>query len=571
VPLQHFPLLDFAQVRAQYNATYSWSAAALNVDSLGNVIQNTQARQISADFNFEKLYNKIPYLRKINQGRRTTTTTRRQTTRPERPGQEGDEKKKEARDPGAIERLFIRPLMALRKAKFQYSENLGSVIPGFTPKPRFFGIDRSWSAPGTPFILGWQPDQAWFDESILPENNWITDNIFLNQEVLTNNTKKWNASVSIEPFQDFRLEVSMDYSFTENHSEFFKKANPDSPFEHLAPREVGSFNISYFALNTLFDQDIGTLFQKFEETRPVISQRVGDPNSSHEFDGDAYTAGFGKYQRDVLIPAFISTYADIAPNDVKLDIFDLAPKPNWQLTYNGLSKVPLFKDIFSSVSLTHGYRSTLSINNYNTDFDYAPNDPAVNLNNVTGDFYSRYEIPAIIVNEQFSPLLAINIKTRNGVSLRVDMNKTRNLSLSFTDYQLNETKRTDYVVGFGYQLKNVNIPFLQGKRSKSRRRNDPEPDPDAPGSAKKGNDMEIKFDLQFSDNVSLIHKFDTELEEQASRGTKQLRISPSIDYEVSETLTLRFFFDYNRTEPYTSRSYPITNINSGVTVRFALQ
>ncbi|MDH3648950.1 MAG: cell surface protein SprA [Saprospiraceae bacterium] len=585
LPFQHFPLLDFAQVRAQFNTTYGWSAAALNVDSLGNVIQNTQTRQISGELNFEKLYNKIPYLEKINQGSRQNTRSGSNTNRqlPSRSDQQGDQgqEKKDARDPGAIERLFIRPLMSLRKAKLQYSENVGSVIPGFTPGTRFFGMDRDWDAPGTEFILGFQPDDAWFDEAVLPENDWITDNIFLNQEVLLNNTKKWNASLSVEPFRDFRIEVNWDYSFTENHSEFFKKTDPNGPFQRTAPREVGSFNISYFTLGTLFEQDIEGLFDQFGETRKIISQRIGESGSVHAFDGEEYTAGFGKYQRDVLIPAFIASYADISPQSVDLNVFDLAPKPNWQLTYNGLSKIAIFKDVFSSVSLSHGYRSNLSVNSYNTDFDYLPSDPVVNTNEVTGDFYSRYEIPAIMITEQFSPLLGLNIKTRNDISLRVDMNKTRNLTLSFTDYQLNESKRTDYVIGFGYRIKNVSIPFLQpkqNKRSRSRRDQQQEQeenqDPNAPGGtdkARKGNDMEINFDFSFSDNVSLIHKFDTDLEAQASRGTKQLRISPSIDYDVTESLTLRFFFDYNKTTPYTSRSYPITNINSGITVRFTLQ
>ncbi len=585
VPLQHFPILNFAQIRAQYNASYGWNAAALNVDSLGNVIQNQASRQISAELNFEKLYNNIPYLKKINQGKRTTTrgnTNRQLPSRNSKNAKNDDKKKKPARDPGVVERLFFRPLMLLRKAKLQYSENLGSVVPGFTPTTKYLGLSQDWNAPGYEFILGFQPNDQWFRDAVKPENNWITDNVFLNQEVLLTKTKKWNASVSIEPFKDFRLEVNWDYTFTENHSEFFKKTGPDVPFQRLTPRDVGSFNITYFALNTLFETDIEALFDKFGETRKVISQRIGDPSTVHDFDGSEYTSGFGKYQRDVLIPAFISAYTKTDPQTVETDVFNIKPRPNWQLNYNGLSKVPFFKDIFSSVSLSHGYRSNLSVNSYNTDYDYVANtlNPIYNQNASTGDFYSRYEIPALNITEQLAPLLGLNIRTRNDISLRVDMNKTRNLAFTFTDNQLNETKRTDYVIGFGYPLKNVNIPFLQfgNKKNKrqSRRSQEEEQEEDQDGNnpggnRKKGNDMEIKFDFSFSDNVSLIHKQDTDLDPQASRGTKQIRISPAIDYAMSETLTLRFFFDYNRTIPYTSQSFPITNINSGITVQFALQ
>ncbi len=579
-PLQHFPVLDFAQVRGQYQASYSWNAAALNVDSLGNVIQNTANRQVTADLDFVKLYNKIPYLQKINGTSRARINTRNSRQLPTRnQNQQADDKKeKKDREPGAIEKLLFRPLMMLRKVRLSYAENLGSVVPGFKPTTRFLGMDQGWNAPGVPFILGFQPDDQWFSDAILPQNDYITDNVYLNQEVFLSKTKKWMGAVSIEPFRDFRLEVNWDYNFVENHSEFFKVADPALGFERLAPRDVGSFTISYFSMNTLFENDIEALFTRFEDTRPAVSQRIGLEGSIHQEDGAEYTEGFGRLQRDVLIPAFIASYTGISADEVKLNVFDIVPRPNWQLNYNGLSKVAFFKDIFQSVSLSHGYRNTLTVNSYNTDYDFVPNDPAQNINDVTGNFYSRFEIPAISINESLQPLLGLNIKTRNDISLRVDMNKSRNLALSFTDNQLNETRRTDYVVGFGYTLQNVFIPFLYSKtkrrqRSRKDQKNEATADAQSPGSKKKvnGNEMELRFDFSFSDNESLIHRFDTEIDPQASRGTKQIRISPAIDYDVNDNLTLTFFFDYNRTEPKTSRSYPITNINSGITVRFSLE
>jgi len=68
VPLKQIPFLDWMTVEASYNSNYSWSAAALNLDSLGNVIQNGNGRQLNADLNFEKLYNKSKYLKKISSG-----------------------------------------------------------------------------------------------------------------------------------------------------------------------------------------------------------------------------------------------------------------------------------------------------------------------------------------------------------------------------------------------------------------------------------------------------------------------------------------------------------------------
>lgn len=578
VPLQHFPVLDFATIKATATSSYGWNAAALNVLDLGNVIQNQQSRTLSGDFNFEKLYNNIPYLRKINRtNSRSTGRSRGTTNRPPRnQGDDDKDRKGGDRDPGGLERLFIRPLMALRRARFQYSENLGTVVPGFMPSIDYFGMGRNWTAPGYEFVLGFQPDDEWFNTAIRPENKWISESVFLNQEVILNKNKKWNAQLSIEPFDDFKLEVTWDYSFTENHSEYFKKARPDADFARLAPRDVGSFNITYYTLGTLFNSDVEGLFTAFEQNRSTISQRVGETGTQHPKDGGEYTFGYGKYQRDVLIPAFISSYAKIPASEVKLDIFNQIPKPNWNLTYNGLSKVPFFKDIFSNVSLSHGYRSTLSVNSYNTDYDYtgAPD----NFNEVTGDYYSRFEIPDITIQEQMSPLLGLNVKTRNDVSLSVNMNKSRNLSLSFTDYQLNETKRTDYTASFGYIIKDVYIGFLQPKSKKRTQRSqrdqqEEDPDGDNPnqgGKAPKGNNMEIRFDFSYGDNELLLHRFDTEKKQESTRGSKQIRISPSVLYDLSETLSLRLFVDYNRSQPYGGPP-PITNFNSGVTIQFALQ
>ena len=577
VPLQHFPVLDFAQIRGQYQASYSWNAAALNVDSLGNVIQNTANRQVTGELDFVKLYNKVPYLKKINGSARAGSNTRNRQL-PSRNEKKEDRDAKKEREPGALEKIIFRPLMMLRKARVTYSENLGSVIPGFKPTTRFLGLDNNWQAPGTKFILGFQPDDQWFQDAVKPENDWITDNIFLNQEVFLTKAKKWNAALSIEPFRDFRLEVNWDYNFVENHSEFFKVNEIGTPHQRLAPRDVGSYTVSYFSLKTLFDEDIEKLFTNFENTREVISQRIGQQGTVHTEDGDKFTEGFGRLQRDVLIPAFIASYTGTDPKDVKLNVFDIVPKPNWQLTYNGLNKVPFFKDIFQSFSLTHGYRNALSVNSYNTDYDYVPGDKGLNTNDITGNFYSRFEIPAISITEAFQPLLGLNVKTRNDMSIRVDMNKSRTLDLSFTDNQLNENRQTNYVLGFGYKIQNVFIPFLYSKakrkqRTRKSQKKEANEDAQAPGRQKQvnGNELEFRFDFSFSDNASLIHRFDTEIEPEASRGTKQIRISPAIDYDVNDNLTLTFFFDYNRTEPKTSRSFPITNINSGITVRFSLE
>ena len=118
------------------------------------------------------------------------------------------------------------------------------------------------------------------------------------------------------------------------------------------------------ALNTLFKdglENVEALFDLFESNRTVISQRLGV--GTHGMDGTDYTEGFGRTQQDVLVPAFISAYTgkDVNSFDQDWSLFKVFPRPNWTLTYNGLNKLPWFKDIFQNVSLTHGYKSRLQV------------------------------------------------------------------------------------------------------------------------------------------------------------------------------------------------------------------
>jgi len=59
-------------------------------------------------------------------------------------------------------------------------------------------------------------------------------------------------------------------------------------------------------------------------------------------------------------------------------------------------------------------------------------------------------------------------------------------------------------------------------------------------------------------------------ESERTRGDRQIRVSPSIDYTINSQLNLRLFVDYNRTIPYTSQTFKNTNVEGGLVVRFSL-
>jgi cell surface protein SprA len=351
-------------------------------------------------------------------------------------------------------------------------------------------------------------------------------------------------------------------------------------------------NISFMAVNTLFDDsrsDIIALFKTFEENRKIISKRIGTGQHDSLALAKDYTRGYGRTQQDVLIPAFIAAYTKQSASSIGLDIFKTIPRPNWRVSYNGLSKVGFFQDIFQSFSITHGYKATLSLNRFNTGLDYLTEtspipDPSAKpedrdtLNPLNGNFYARLEIPEIVIQEGFAPLLAVNAVLKNGMQFNFDYKRSRTLAMSFVSNQLSETRVKEITMGFGYLLRNLDIGFLMGS-NKSRGRKKPEqqqtPPPAQQGGGRPGTgqlqnkDLDIQFNFSLRDDVTYNHLLDQGIIEP-TRGNFALTLSPSAEYKINRRLSLRAFIDYRRNVPKTSAGFPRTDTQGGIVVRFQL-
>ncbi|MBS1756439.1 MAG: hypothetical protein JSU03_04115, partial [Bacteroidetes bacterium] len=53
-------------------------------------------------------------------------------------------------------------------------------------------------------------------------------------------------------------------------------------------------------------------------------------------------------------------------------------------------------------------------------------------------------------------------------------------------------------------------------------------------------------------------------------GSKEITLSPSVDYTLNNRINLKFYFDQRKVIPYISSSAPTTNTRAGVQVRISL-
>ena len=592
LPLRFLPFLDFLDVRAQYLGTYAWAAAPISVQErgLGNLIQNSQQRQVTADLNFERFYDQIPFLQKFNQSNR-----RRPTRRPAQAGQDTEE---ESRPTGSAGNFLGRSLLSVRRARFNYSEDFTTVIPGFLPEPAFFGLSDGFSSPGWGFVGGLQPEirtleigQRQTDADYLNElaqDGVISSSVFLSQDVIQNYTKRWDANAIVEPFTDFRLELTMDRAFTENYTETFKvqEKGVDAPFEHSVPVRDGSLTFSNGGALSLFNQDttdLDALFTTFENNRLIVSQRLGGTtlHSDPDLAAQGYSFGYGPNQQDVLLPAFLAAYRDEDANSVTLNPFDLRGAPNWRLTWSGLDRVGGLSDIFRRVNITHGFQSTFSISSYGTSLDYLDaleeqqNTGALEgYDTVSLNYFPRLEIPNIAESRAFAPLLAIDAELVNGLSVNFAYTSNETRSINVVGKLLSESVGKEIIGGFGIVLQDIQIGFLQGNRTR-----DPAVTPNATPNNPRGNsrtggrlnvsDLDIQFNVSLRDNKTYARRLSIPSREPVE-GSRIFTLAPSAEYQLNQRLSLRAFFDYRKTVPFNSLGFPQTAASGGIVVRFQL-
>lgn len=592
LPTKYFPGLDWIQSRIQYNSNFGWaSGALLQVDSLGSVLSNGQNLAINGEFNFATLYNKSSYLKRINDesesSRRPNTPNKNVKGKKEKTATGKDKKSNNTRKITPVEKILIRPIMLVRRIQLNYSENTATVIPGFMDRPSLLGQNKNFSAPGWSFVAGLRPDISkggYLDD--LASKGLISNNLYLNKEVIQRNTKIFGAKGRFELFKGFNLDVNVDRSFTKDHTETFKYeeniSNPGSfSYQHLTGFDNGQFTISFVSIKTLFNRNIDTLFKDFSENRAIISQRMGaEYNISNPYPPSPnYIDGFSKDHQEVIINSFMATYAGKNPHTSLLDVFKTLPLPNWQLNYSGLSKLPFLKNIFQDFSIRHGYKNLLTVNSYRTNLDYRETSNGVPLarktDSLANSYYAKFEIPEVKIAEAFNPLIGINIKTKNGLDLAFDVNKSRTLTMtSGLNGQLGEMNSTGYTLRAGYVVKNVYLSFLPGvkkikKPTKKLKKGQTKEEVNA--KLPKGNDLQITLDMSIKDDINKIHRLDDNTPARAVDGAKTITMTPSIKYTLNKNLNLRLYMDYSKRLPYvTTASLKDVRIFGGLTVQFLL-
>ena len=291
------------------------------------------------------------------------------------------------------------------------------------------------------------------------------------------------------------------------------------------------------------------VFETFCDALPRFQQMA---SAHYGQEVDAYSAA-------VMIPAFLDSYTSSGRGS--LDLLPTLGKllPNWTVRYSGLSKLKWFNEHFKSININHAYKSVFAVGSYNSSSETA---------SVLG-----WHVPAVSINESFAPLIGMDLTFESGLTMKAEYRRTRNLTLSMTSVQINESRSNDIVVGFGYKISDFKL-FGSGASRKIKKAQNGNKKSNASNSAGKksgvNHDLNLRLDISLRDQAAITRDIATRTS-AASSGNSAFKMSFMADYTLSRLMTLSAYYDRQTNTPLlSSSSYPTTTHDFGLSLKFSL-
>jgi len=536
IPINKLPLLNFVTANYSYNANFSWQATSPSfVDKIGNNIRNGNTHNISTTLNFDKFYNTIGLKKLFNKKNKSSSKPKI--------GKLSSKK-------NSAGNFIYNLLSALKTARVSYKDIRSTSLDGYRPEVGLLGLQRNGVgyAPGLGFVFGKQ-NSSFANTAAL--NGWLVPN--QGTEVFNKNYNQTklttlNYDIAVKPIRDLNIQLNATRTFTESSQQ---QVEYDSINKVLVDNPInvsGNFNMTYSLAKTSFGSTAEELFRTFENNRNSIvdeihPDRIALLNNAIDAEDENRLNSQALNSQEVLIHSFLAAYSGDDVNKTNRQIFKQIPIPNWKLTYRGLMRLKFIKKNFSNFSLSHGYNSSYTINNFSKNLNSDTTNPFLP---------DDYIYSGVTLVDAFSPLIKLDVKLKNSLSLRGTVNTNRTLALNLNNATLSEINGREFVFGFGYRIKDVKIKtkFLRKRRTL------------------KG-DINIQADVSYKSDLTNIRSIDG-ISSQPVGGQNFLGIKIAADYNLSKSFVASIYYDQNMARYAISTLYPRQSINAGFSLVYNL-
>ncbi len=562
LPFDKVGALNWINTTVKYGSNYGWTQAPPAAASLGNTIQNSRDIQVNSTFNMNTLYNKIPFLKRIEQGGKKAKNNK-EKTKPAtpKPGDKQDDSEKppaKKKEKQMVGTNFFRALMMVKNVAISYNQKEGTVLPGFIHSPDYFGQNFAQDAPGLPFILGSQKSNTRYE---LAKQGALTNDSRMNNFFMQNKMTSITGTARIEPFKGFVIQLNANLNRSNNlQSQFRFDADSSKDWRDFAITETGNFTMSHIFIRTAFNPSKASngwdnqTYNNFEGYRFVVAQRqqAEDVRIGNRTVDPAtfYPKGYGKTAQDVMIPSFLAAYTGSNQGKIGLSAFPKVPLPNWNINYNGLTKIKSIAKTFTNITIQHRYTGLYTVGGYTSNLAY-------NSKSATADtgsnFVSRYNINNVSMRESFAPLIGIDFTTKGGLTGGFKVNRSRQVSLFVQNANITEMSQNELSFRLGYRTNGMKLPIkVNGKRLPL------------------DNDLQMDLDVSVQNTVNLVRNIDKG-PAVVQGGQRVVLVRPNINYMINTNVNLQIFYDRRASKPFASNSFPTALTTFGFKLRYTIQ
>ena len=614
VPLDKIPALNWTTANVKYAGTYNWQRAPLGQTDFGNTIQNTRNINMTGQMNFTTLYNKVPYLKKVNAdgkgqrntvGNKTATESSTDNKKPslekvpdpnEKPESEMTEKEKrkkarkekkekrkkdkEERRKGKVEPLggfLARMLMSVRNVSGTYTLTDGTLLPGFGQDSRILGTPNGLMSPLTSFAFGQQSYDVFgrlngynitniaTNNSLdagNTANNWLVKNENLNKAHVLTHSQNISIRGSLEPFKDFTIETTMNRTYSTNSSDYFRwvyddpnntGANDPGKFISQSLVETGTLTYSTVSIGSAFTHSN----KANQYSSATFDQMLNNRQSVSTVLGSHNT------NSSILNNGYYDGY-DGSQQQVVLGSFLTSYTNNGinEKNINPIKNVPLpnwsinYNGLTKLPAMKKLAKNFVVRHGYSSSVSVAGLQTNLKANeagsnrDINNNFEAGKVIQNVTISERFSPLIGIDATWNI---------KGQGL---ITKFEIKKDRSATLSLNNNQVTEVLGTEWVIGTGYKFSKVKIPiKKIPPSP--------VNIRFDLTFRDNLTVVRKV-VENSSQATAGQRVVSIKSSADYNVGQNLVIQFYYDQVITTPKIATSYPTGNLSCGIRLRFNL-
>lgn len=633
-PFNQMPFLNFLTFSVKYNATYNWEKGTQVEDvDMGNIISNQAQWNFDGRINFEQLYNKVPYLDKVNKrfassgNSRGSNRNNKQKNKYERTltlkedttirvrhnlkskkvnisatTLKGDAFKVESRiiDENNIEiltkgrrqikvRVVIpeadknfwteaaeyttRFLMMVRSVNARYREMHSMNLPLFRPTiGDGFGQTNAFGpmAPGLDFAFGFV-DDSYIQRAI--DNNWLIRNDMQINPAITGITRELNVDVDLEPISGLKIKLTGNWNKVENSQVQFM-------FEGSPTVYGGNYTKTHVAILTAMrpsSMDNGyqsDAFDQFLANRATIAARYEQKYGSSNYPSNGFMSGH---------PLAGQPYSkqnggvNLSSPDVMIPAFLAA--------YSGMNANNIELTAFPSMSSI--------MPNWRVTYDGLMRIPAIKELFKTFTINHAYQCTyAVGSYSSFMNWIGTGDNYLGFTLDELSGNPIPSSPFDISSVTLNE--RFAPLIGVNATMKNnitIRAEYNDGRvltlNSSAGQIVEAATSDITVGVSYKianfnkilkigkkqtgvSNDLTVNGDFSYRNTLSLIRRID-ENYTQATTGTRTLALKVTANYILSKRITLGLYFDHQVNTPLVSSSaYPVTNSNYGLSIQLSL-